>query len=297
MKILSNLLTISIVTILALSPATNQTASAQTTPTTSTLKKAVEDIKDNIETLITVKDEEAEDLAFRLETFKKVIELTLTEAKDLKIKLLALETTDEKIISWKKEVLEKITAAIKYFEEQKTDLENQKDLTLDWIKTAAQNFKNWREQNYLPISGEAFDFLLIQQEKKAVTIAQNRLQKIKKDLENMKKYRLKNIKTLNEKLSKAAQLIEMGAKINEQAEIAFWQTIHITNIQDQNTISSEINLTITTTTASSTTSTPETTDQNPQLSIRDLVKSSLSKIKEAYQIFIEMSNSVRELLK
>lgn len=301
MKSLKKLIAISAVAALMFSLTASHQALAQTTPT-STLKKAVEDIKDNIETLITAKDEGTEDLAFRVETFKKVINLSLTEAKDLKIKLIALENEDEQTVLWKKDILEKIAVAIKYFEGQKSELENQKDLTLAWIKTAAQNFKNWREQNYLPVASQGFDFLLIQQENKAVETAQNRLQKIKKDLENLKKYRLKNIKTLNEKLTKATQLIEAGAKINEQTEIYFWQTVQATSTEDQIATSSETGLTATTTitaTASSSaaTSTPETADQNSQPSIRDLVKSSLNQIKEAYQIFIEMSNLVRDLLK
>ncbi len=36
-------------------------------------------------------------------------------------------------------------------------------------------------------------------------------------------------------------------------------------------------------------------DENLDVSIKDLIKSSFQKVREAYQIFIEMSNSVREL--
>lgn len=222
---------------------------------------------DSIEDLINVKDENSESLAFRVQAFSKVIELSVSETKEFKIKLLALENLDATSTAWQKTNVAKLNETIEYYENQKKLLNKQTPITLEWIKTTAQEFKKWREENYLTVANPILDFLLLNQEKKAIETARARFQKINLDLENLKK---KNVKGLNEAfdyLVNADQAINEGINLNEQAVNLFWAT-----------------------------STATSTEQISQPSIRDLVRNSLSKIKEAYQIFIEMSNLVRKLL-
>jgi len=231
-----------------------------------------------IEDLVSIKDEENESLAFRIKTFKQVIELAIVEAKELKIKILSLDKLNDKELNWQKEQIEKLNAVIEFYENEQKILSEQELITLEWIKNEAQNFKEWRENNYLPLAEEITNFLLIQQQQKAIETAQERLKKINRDLQLLKKGEFKNIKLLSDLFTKAEITLNESIKLNKKAITVFWEN------QKEN--QKKLIITNTTTTSSSTV-------LSPPLFIRDLVKESLNKIKETYQIFIEMSKLVK----
>lgn len=243
---------------------------------TNILQKTVESIED----LINVKDENAESLAFRIQTLKQVIELSISEAKELKIKILTLEDAkrpldklNEEESAWRQDQIEKLNAAIKYYENQQKLLAEQDPITLEWIKEEAQTLKKWRENNFLPLADSIIDFLLIQQEQRAIETTQERLKKITRDLQSLKKKGVRNLKPLFDLLTKAETLIKKSIELNEQAAVLFW------NNQNPETVTST-----------------EPIELIPPPLVRDLVRDSLNKIREAYQIFIEMSSLVRKLL-
>ena len=292
----------------------------------STLQKAVEQTEESVEVLATVKDSQFEnpvlDLAFRIETFQKVIALSISEAKSLKLKILNLESSDdlnENYYLWLKDMINQLNQVLDYYEEQLQVLENNEPITLDIIKQLAQDFKDWRQSNYLPFANQIVDFLLINQEKKAISVAQKRFQKISTDIYKLQKAELKGVSTLIVMLNKADDFIRESIIINQEAELLF-NNLHIepfllilsslnattttttdtTNITATSTI---INNFDATTTVTSTTSTPDSDStstielaEDQVLSIKDLIRNSLSQIREAYRIFIEMSSLVRELL-
>jgi hypothetical protein len=231
-----------------------------------------------IEDLVSIKDEETESLAFRIKTFKQVIELAIVEAKELKIKILSLDKLNDKELNWQKEQIEKLNAVIEFYENEQKILSERELITLEWIKNEAQNFKEWRENNYLPLAEEITNFLLIQQQQKAIETAQERLKKINRDLQLLKRGEFKNIKLLSDLFTKAEITLNESIKLNKKAINVFWEN------QKEN--QKKLIITNTTTTSSSTT-------LSPPLFIRDLVKESLNKIKETYQIFIEMSKLVK----
>jgi hypothetical protein len=231
-----------------------------------------------IEDLVSIKDEENESLAFRIKTFKQVIELAIVEAKELKIKILSLDKLNDKELNWQKEQIEKLNAVIEFYENEQKILSEQELITLEWIKNEAQNFKEWRENNYLPLTEEITNFLLIQQQQKAIETAQERLKKINRDLQLLKKGEFKNTKLLSDLFTKAEITLNESVKLNKKAINVFWEN------QKEN--QKKLIITNTTTTSSS-------TALSPPLFIRDLVKESLNKIKETYQIFIEMSKLVK----
>ena len=241
---------------------------------TSILQKALKSIED----LINIKDEEGESLAFRIKAFKQVIELAIAEAKNLKVKLISLEKLDEKELDWQNEQIEKLNTIIEFYEKEQKTLSEQKAVTLEWIKTKAQNFKEWREDNYFPVAEDINNFLLIQQQQKAIETAQERLKKINRDLQLFKKREIKNLKLLSDLFAKAELAITESIKLNKQATTAFWEDQKKSKLINN-----------TTTTVSSTT----TLSISSSINIRDLIKESLNKIKEAYQIFIEMSKLVK----
>ncbi len=246
----------------------NQKVQAQT----SILQKILEDLEELVKpekNQISLKDQ--------IQIFQKIIDLSLNEVKDLKIKILALENLDPSTTKFLEEKIFELNEVIKYYEDQKEEIEKNKDeIDERSFKILVQEFKAWREKKYLPLIEEVSNFLLIHQIKTIEKIALNRYQKIKNDLEKLKKKNLKGIDKLLEELEKAGRSINEALQINERAIRIFWGIEILTQ--------------------TSTTSSMATSSFEEVMIIKDLVQKSLNKIKEAYEIFIEMSKQVRGLL-
>ncbi|MDI6820840.1 MAG: hypothetical protein QMD65_01530 [Patescibacteria group bacterium] len=300
-----------------------------------TIQKAIENVRDRLDNLVTAKDENnPNELNFRIETFKKVIDLSITEVKDLKVKLFSIDRElNEATKAWQKAMVENLDKALEYYNKQAQLIgDSGKNFDIQTIKSTALEFKNWRETNYLDTANQIKDFFLIDQEAKAIQIATRRLQKISDDLKKLNLFLSKGSDKLNGLFSQAKTLIKNSENLNNEAYNLFngmfinrFRTESLklsatsspsstalasTEVLSENQKNTEpptstaistpsIPIESATTTA---TSTPETNSSSslpilPNPSIKDLIKDSLSKIKEAYQVFIEMSNSVRELLK
>jgi len=280
---------------------------------TSTIEKALETVKTQVSDLVGAKDENKPDeLATRIETFKKVINFSITEAKDLKIKLLDFNfKVDDELLNWQKKMTDKLNEALVYYDDQNQALDgNEKNITLDDIKIKAQKFKEWRETNYLPISEEINDFLLIKQEKAAIQTTKKRYQKISEDVQKLKSsgwlMKIKGLSELPKLLTEADAVIKESDKINNEAEKLFREKYIVVKkdvrllplSQDENIASTTPKISPNNNASSAVIQKTEVPpEQTPILSIKDMVKTSLTKIKDAYRIFIEMSNLVRKLLK
>lgn len=276
-------------------------ALAETLP----VQRALDNVKEKIDDLITAKDENDTSLSFslRVEAFKKVIELSLSEAKELKIKLLSIDLPqDELLLLWRDEMIKKLDEAITYYEKTK-ELKNEPQNIND-IKALAQNFKEWRDSQYLPVSNAINDFLLIRQEEKAIEIATKRSQKIAEDLVKLQRSKItaivKKLPDLYKALSRADISIEEAKKQNDVArELFFERNVALfepKNVSTSTEASSSLLIANNSESDAPEAATSSVEENLPPLSIKDLVRSSLDKIKDAYRIFIEMSNLVRKLL-
>lgn len=244
---------------------------------TTTLQEVQEGTKD----LINAKDQEnptpEEEQKLRLEIFTKVIDLSLKEAEDIINQLNALKNLNEQETNLRDQLLEKFNGFLQFYNEQKEGLTStsteeliRADLTA--IKKLAQDFKDWRGNVYLPVFETATDFLLINQQKIILEMTEKRYQKISLDIIKLKKANLTGIDQLEKYLNQAADLIGTAKDL--------WITASTATSTATSTI---------------TTSTPASAEDQ-LLSIKNLISDSLNKIKEAYRIFIEMSNLVRKLL-
>jgi hypothetical protein len=275
----------------------------------SSVQKALENVKQQLDDLVTAKDDSnLNDLALRIETFKKVIDFSITEAKDLKIKTLALDL-DKNLQDWQKSVLAGLDDAITYYNDQKQSLKETEIGSLEEIKGTAESFKKWREDHYLGTANQVRDFILIDQEQKSIQTAQKRSQKINDDLKKLEKAKIKGVSELYKLIGKANQSIKEADEMNQKATKLFFEKyipiVTSTTPTATSTATSTINLPETNSIVTST----ETRNVNPAASsteeaipplppsIKDLVDASLTKVKETYQIFIDMSNLVRKLLK
>ncbi len=285
----------------------------------STVQKALDSTKQFLDDLVTSKDENSgDDISLRVQTFSKIIDLSQAEAKDFEFKLIAVDK-DEKLDVWKKSALKSFDQAISFFDSQKDLIGDGKSLDLAGIKKIAQDFKSCRDSNYLPLVNQAQNFLLIKQEVKGIQTAQSRFQKITSDLKLLKQSAIANSSDIKKSLDNSKKSIDQSVDLNNQAASLFIKnyikaagpsstsTEPASTSTDVSEVPAVLNLatsTATTTaiadsisTSTATSSLADVSAPVPIVSIKDLVKSSLNKIKDAYQGFIDISNLVRKLLK
>ena len=347
------------------------------------VKEAALEVKDSVSTLVGAKDDESDDLALRIATFKKVVVLSLSEATNLKIQLVFAEPEDESLLTWHVSVLRRLGAALDYFDTQ-DEINFREVRDVDMIKEIATDFKDWREVNYVSLVDEVNSFLLLERGSAALAIARVRVGKIGSDLIKLHDAEIAGIAPLTDMLFEATSSIAKGVAIMQDAEVLFavryvdsllaalavenTTTTDITTTTDDaipvsdtdSSISSDDDFPISPSTTSSpagvdeTTSTasetediplatdsavssspalvtenaetdtvppsvsldendatasssavgattteavllPETQEEIPDISIKDLVRASFASVRDAYQIFIEMSGFVRKL--
>ncbi len=281
------------------------------------VQKAFESVKESLDNLVTAKDDrQPMELSLRIETLRKVIDLSLAEAKDTRVKLLELENLkgDEEV--WRDISADTMKDAMDYFQSQEQYLDdNEKTLTVDDVKNAAKDFKDWRDKNYLPTFSAVRDYFLVNQQDKTIETARKRWQKIDADVQKLEKAKVKGIKDARAMLVAADKLITESAESNKNARVLFFSTFierattteatSTATSTNENTTSTITMLllsttstdTLATSTDATSTEAKATSTQPTALSIRDTVKQSLSKVRDAYNVYIEMSTLVRKLLK
>lgn len=272
------------------------------------LQEGLQGVKDSAVDLINVKNEqnlsaaekEKEEFNLRLEVLRRVIALAEQETAGIANQLKNVEDSTEKVFAGQREqLLKQFESFLEFYKQQKQNLENSEALTLADIKDAAQSLKEWREKNYSPIFEQATDFLLLHQQKFIWELTAKRYQKISVDLKKLKKFNANVFGKTEKMLEQAATAIDESRNLGQQAEQMFLSAYVNINKNATSTVSP---LTSSSTfpqiiNASSTAikiESQKTASQN--LSIKSLVGQSLNKIKEAYRIFIEMSDSVKKLL-
>ncbi len=153
---------------------------------------------------------------------------------------------------------------------------------------------------------QAKDYLLINQEKNSITTAKSRLSKIAGDVTKLIQGGFSKPKELSDMLKKASGIISDSETLNKQANDLFLgkyllpseanatstatSTIDQATSSDNTIINSEISGT------STATSTGQGGEPLQIPSIKDTIRSSLLKIRDAYQVFIDMSSFVRKEL-
>ncbi len=269
------------------------------------VQKAFENAKQYLDDLVTAKDENnSDDVGLRVETFRQVLDLSAAEAKDFEFRMLAADKDKDEVLTiWKKSALNGITQSLVFFDLQGQLISDSKLIDVAKIKQIAQDFKSWREKNYLPLTDQIQGFLLIKQEMKAIQTAQARLQKITGDLKNLRQSRIVNSTEIKKSLENSKGLIGQAGDLNGQAKDLFIKLYANVATSSSPIASGTIAIfpgtatsTITNSTSTATSSPADASAPVPIVSIKDLVRSSLGKIKDAYQEFIDISNLVRKLL-
>lgn len=251
------------------------------------------------------------DLEFRITALRKVAELSIAEALDLKNEILAYtdeDIGDSDISAWRERAVSRISDALRYYETVQSELVDEGIADIEMIQKIAFDFKEWREETYIPLVGEISDFLLIQKTNSILSIAERRWNRIKDDVLLLQKL-------YPEDGARVAVLLEQS-RFSLDAGKSFWQ--------DARDLFKALYFTFSLSAASKTASvSPEASSTSPSIelpenggaaasssservasgaeeqesvpSVLDLVRFSVQNIRDAYKTFIEMSNFVREL--
>jgi hypothetical protein len=275
-------------------------------------QKALEGIKESVDTLVNAKDKNnPNETAFRAETFKKVIDFSIVELKDLKVKFLAAaaeQKTSSTIGMWREHILSEINKTAAFYETAKKDAEKiDENASDEEIKNNAENFKKWREENFSPLAEEINNFLLIEQQKSSIDTAEKRWEKGRKDGLKLKKvYSAKKIQPFETLLKQAQETNASAKEIYKEAQELFDRT-YLSPFEEKDSTTTttfmvkekEDTVAASSTKADVKNDADENASSTPPISppsIRDLIKDSLTNVKRTYQIFIEMSGLVRKLL-
>jgi len=84
------------------------------------VQKAFESVKESLDNLVTAKDDrQPMELSLRIETLRKVLDLSLAEAKDTRVKLLELESLKGNEEVWRDTSADTMKDALDYLQSQK----------------------------------------------------------------------------------------------------------------------------------------------------------------------------------
>lgn len=298
---------------------------AESAPAQDGTQASLEQVQGTVDELIQLKDDsnipdkekEAQEIQIRKKAMDQIIDLSLSEIKNLENKLNSLKlTTDEQ----KEEMaifLNILDKNINYSEELKTNVDKD-GLTSNEIKKMAQEYKDWRAENYDIYIKKITAFILIFQEKDVLKIANTRLDKIVSDLTNLEKSNLiakedtwnlinLSIKSLgNAQIynNKAERIIsgyvqDLITAASSTQEISSSTPDILSATSSENLINTATSTQIID--ATSTTSTTMASSSKAQIEIENeshnLIEQSLKEIKNAYNDFIAISNLVSKKLK
>lgn len=266
------------------------------------VQKAFEEVKTKLDDLVSAKDENlADNLALRIQAFKKVVEFSVEEAKTLKVKLLSTELqgeSGEALKAWKARMEKGLFDANVYYRKVLGALTTTTTpLDLSGVKALAASFKEWRDASLTPLLGEAEEFLLVAGQARALEITEARFGKIASDVAKLERAKIKGAGTLAELLVTARTYLDGATNAYERARTLFAATI---------ATSTPLIATSTPTTSTNIATSTEPalpaggpTDEEEKIvpTVRDEIRASLEGIKQTYLAFIQMSVEVKKILR
>lgn len=140
-----------------------------------------------------------EDVGAKKAVLLKVLNLSALETTELKNNLKNLGDLEEEYSDLRDQFSTELDSYFDYYKSLKDELMAD-DLNLEEVSAFGSELKSWRENNYDVEVKNIANFVLVFQQEKTLKIAENRFEKIAKDLAKIKISRSKNeaLRLLNE---------------------------------------------------------------------------------------------------
>ncbi|MEK7478818.1 MAG: hypothetical protein AAB626_02790 [Patescibacteria group bacterium] len=334
MKKIFRILVIIIITLVVLSLTLSPIFAQENTQTPKNLQPSSKEVANKIDELVELKDDSAlsdqdkeiKEIQIRKEALGKITSLSLLEIKNLKDKINSLDFESDAQTAIKERFLEILDNNKKYSEELKIKTENEK-ITLEEVKNLAQEYKDWREDNYNNYVKKLTVFILAFQEKNVLKTANTRLEKIMTDLKKLETAKIIKKEDTWKYIDSAMKSLTNAQIFNSNAEKIIISVIEkdIINIATSTPASASAFATSTSELIETATTTPEKIEKimikstveksiasstsklatsTPTIKIvleednaQTLIEKSLKEIKNAYNNFISISAKVSQKLK
>lgn len=211
----------------------------------------------------------------------KIFELTLREEQDLKKKLNDLKDLAPEQLEMRDKLIVAIAENQNAYQELRARLERMNDEKE--LKELALDFKNWRSAVYNSKVENITDFILLVQQKNVLSTSRNRLMNINLEIKALDESGAIKKQLLDRLLSRASSNLETAEKIYKQAETGFIRKLKKEFLAPQllspNLQESQL------------------FGQEGLISIKSLVSDSNQKIKETYNLFIEIGKIAQEQIR
>lgn len=281
------------------------------------LQAPLKEVSNKVDELIELKDDntlsdeekEIREIRVRKEALEKIITLSLIETENLVLKLSTLELSSENQVAIKDRFVEILKNNEVYSKELGEEIKEE-NLSLDDVKNLAQEYKDWRDENYNKYIKKITVFLLTFQEKQVLKTAETRLEKIMSDLKKLEDLKIikkdDTLKFITASTKNLANAQILNSKAEEKIMLAIERDI-------LEVASSTESMMATSTAEAMMMLTVEPKEQLEEVEkevatssieiileedeAQSLVEESLQEIKNAYANFIDISNKVSQRLK
>lgn len=237
------------------------------------------DIKDSASITDAEKDEKS--IVARKNIIRDAISLALIEIENVNLSLSKLPpfeagSTEAKL---KLNYTEELAVYSAYYKEKTANLE--KIITIEEAKALAKEIADYRSGIYNPSIEKMGEFSLIFYAAETMNTATIRLSKMIADLLKLDKLNIYKIASIQPQLDKAAELIKNSSKTYLQAR-SLVLVVPAPILEEAPLAPEETSL--------------ETEAAEPQPTAKELIEASLTDIKLTYDIFIQISQTVRKSL-
>jgi hypothetical protein len=266
---------------------------------TSSIDSSINSIENKVGRLMDIRGDQSissdtkttKEIAAQKDILNEIVTLSANEISTLQTKLNSLPDFDKdsKGYSLKSNYLAELSSYNEYFTQESAVISSA--VTLSQLQTVAVSIKTFRDAGYNSEIYDMVTFTLLYYDAGIISTANNRLNSISSDLTNLENAQLLlNSSVLDDDISQAANLIDKASSLHGQASgLILWVSPENST---STTASSTTDSELTPTASSTATSTPAVDTPDP----RDLIEKSISDIKSAYQIFIEVVNNIKTQL-
>ena len=223
------------------------------------------------------------DVVLRKQLLKSVMGDSYTEINNLKNRLNKINIADS---DWKI-IKEKLINDLAYFNDYYKDIESRIDsdpeLSLEDIRSIANDLKDWRNSTYTPRLKEITNFILVFEEENLIKIANSRADKITGDLAKFDKQGYIKTNDLKKLFAQARKNLDNSQSSNNNAKELFLKSITLSSATSTNEISA-------------TKTDTDKPSKDIQQNVQDLVKESIKYLKSAYETFFQMNSQIKKFL-
>lgn len=230
------------------------------------LKAAKQDVLESLDNLLDVKG--AEDLGGELRLQKemearklaleKILDFSVLETKSAIAQLEAVKDITVEYVELRSQLLDGLKKALETLADWQMRLQDTGDL--EAIRDFATEYKEWRESFYSPLLGRVIDFISVFYGRNILKMAETRFEKISADLRKLKSSKVIKTEILEPMLNEAGKILKEARGLYLEALALLL----------------------------------ETKDDRP--SVRAALENMITKIKDTYVIFLEMSGLIKKMI-